>query len=146
MCRECQQCGIEADGLATALEHRALEVVVQSDPGHGAPGFKGLDVATQEVLHVSAQKEAQEDASGPGQDHHKGHEGALGLSDFEVCKVSPVALALFAGQGAQAQVGLGRRAWSVAGDDVAEMVGAPAIATLHHHGVQATGSEIGKLL
>ena len=69
-------------------------------------------MATQEVLHVRSQEETQEDASGPGQNHHKGHQGPLGLANFDVCKVSPVALALFTGQGAQAQVGLG---WGGAG-------------------------------
>ena len=146
MRRECQHYGVEANGLPLALEHGALEVVVQSDPGHGTPGFKGLDVAAQEVLHVRAQEEAQKDASGPGQDHHKGHEWSLGLALLDVTKVPPVTLALFAGQGAQAQVGLGWRAWSVPGDEMAEVVGASTIASLHDHGVQATGGEIGKLL
>jgi hypothetical protein len=57
-------------------------------------------MAAQEVLHVCAQEEAQEDASGPGQDHHKGHQWPLGLSDLDVTKVTPIALALFTGQGA----------------------------------------------
>jgi len=95
---------------------------------------------------VGAQEETQEDAPGPGQDHHKGHQWALGLSDLEVAKVAPVTLTLFTGQGAQAQVGLGWGAWAVPGDDVAKVVGATAIATLHDHGVQAAGSEIGELL
>jgi hypothetical protein len=67
------------------------------------------------------------------------------LSDLDVC-VSPIALALFTGQGAQAQVSLGWGARAVPGDDVAEVVGSTAIATLYDHGMQATGREIGELL
>jgi hypothetical protein len=103
-------------------------------------------MAAQEVLHVRAHEETQKDASGPGQDHYKGHEWTLGLTDLDVAKVSPIALALFTGQGAQAQVGLGWGARAVPGDEVAEVVGSTAIATLHDHGVQAAGSEIGELL
>ena len=146
MRRQCQQCGVETDGLSFAFEHRALQVIVQSDPGNRAPGFKGLNMAAQEVLHVCAQEEAQEDASGPRQDHHKGHQWPLCLSDLDVTKVTPIALTLFTGQGAQAQVSLGWGARAMPGDDVAEVVGATAIASLHDHGVQAAGSQIGELL
>jgi hypothetical protein len=103
-------------------------------------------VAAQEILHVRTQEEAQEDTPGPGQDHHKSHQWPFGLSDLDVVKVGPVALALFTGQGAQAQVGLGWGARAVPGDDVAKVVGASAVTTLHDHGVQAAGSEIGELL
>jgi hypothetical protein len=146
MGREGQQGGIEADGLPLAFEHRALQVVVQDDPGHGTPGFKGLDMPTQEVLHVRAQEEAQEDASGPGQDHHKGHQGSAGLPDLDVAEVSPVALPLFTGQGAQAQVGLCWGAWAVAGDDVAKVIRAALVTALGDHGVQPAGREVGELL
>ena len=103
-------------------------------------------MATQEVLHVRAQEEAQEDAPGPGQDHHKGHQWALGLADLDVAKVTPVALALFTGQGAQAQVGLCCGARTVSGDNVTKVIRATTIATLHHHGVEPTGGEVWKLL
>jgi hypothetical protein len=127
MRRECQHCGVETDGLSLAFEHGALQVIVQSDPGNRAPGFKGLNVATQEVLHVCAQEETQEDASGPRQDHNESHEWALCLSDLDVTKVSPIALTLFTGQGAQAQVSLGWGARAEPGDDVAEVVGSATI-------------------
>jgi hypothetical protein len=68
------------------------------------------------------------------------------LADFDVCKVRPVALALFAGQGAQTQVGFGWGARAVPGDEVAEVVGSTTIASLHDQGVHAAGSEIGELL
>ena len=110
------------------------------------PGFKGLDVPAQEALHVRAQEEAQEDASGPGKDHHEGHQGSAGLPDLDVAEVAPVALPLFTGQGAQAQVGLCWGARTVAGDDVAKVVGAPLVTALGGHGVQPAGREVGELL
>lgn len=146
MGREFEQGGVEADGLPLALEHRALQVVVQDDPGHVLPGLEGLDVAAQKVLHVCAQEEAQEDASGPGQDHHKGHQGSARLPDLDVAEVAPVALPLLTGQGAQAQVGLCRGAGTVPGDDMAEVVGTSLVATLAGHGVQSAGGEVGELL
>jgi len=52
---------------------------------------------------------------------------------------------LLARQGANAQVGLGQRARTVAGQDVAEVVGAPRIATCLHHGVKPTDRGRGRL-
>jgi hypothetical protein len=55
-------------------------------------------------------------------------------------------LRLFAGQRAQAQIGLRLRARPMAGDDVAEVARAAAIAALAHHGVQAAGGQRRELL
>ena len=95
---------------------------------------------------MRAQEEAQEDAPGPGQNHHKGHQGSTGLPDLDVTEVAPVALRLFTGQGAQAQVGLCWGAGTVPGDDVAKVVGSPLVSALDDHGVQPAGREVGKLL
>ena len=146
---EGQQVGVEADGRAAglihALEHGALEVVVQQHAGHAAEGSEGQHMAQQEAVHAGVQAEAQEDAARVAQHHHEGHQGPLGATDDEVAEVTPVDLCLLARQRAQAQVGLSRRARAVAGHEVAEVVGAARVATLAHHGVQAAGGERGEL-
>ena len=136
---------MEADGVANALEHGALQVVVQQHPGHAAEGSKCQHVATQEAVHAGVQAEAQEDAARVAQHHHEGHQGPLGAAHHDVAEVAPVHLRLLARQRAQAQVGLGGRARAVAGHEVAEVVGPTAVAALSHHGVQAAGGQRGEL-
>ena len=62
-----QQLGIEADGLAHALEHGALEVVVEQHPGHAAEGGEGQRMAAEEAVRSGVQIKALEaDAATPG--------------------------------------------------------------------------------
>ena len=55
--------------------------------------------------------------------------------------MSPVHLRLFAGQATQPQIRLGLRTRPMAGDQVAEVIGAAAIAALAHHPIQPTGGQ-----
>ena len=55
--------------------------------------------------------------------------------------MGPVHLRLFARQAAQMQIGFGFRSRPMAGDQVAEMVGAAAIATLARHRKEAAGRQ-----
>jgi len=108
-----QQHRVEADRITLALEHGALEVVVQQHPGQAQCG-EGLDVAAQEAVHAGIEEEAQEDLARVAQHHDEGHQRAPGATDGQMTEVSPVHLRLLARQGAQPQVGLGRgarRAW-----------------------------------
>ena len=120
-----------------ALEHGALEVVVEQHAGHTAEGREGLDVAAQEAVHASVEEEAQEDLARVAQHHHEGHQRPARPADAQVAEVRPVDLRLLAGQGAQAQVRLGGRARAQAGDQVAEVLAAATVAALADHGVAA---------
>ena len=51
----------------------------------------------------------------------------------------PVDLPLLAGQAAQTQIGLRRRARPMTGDEVAEVIAAAAVAAFAHHRVQPAG-------
>src|ERR1700722_5985640 len=44
-----QQAGMDADRLATSFQHAALEIVVEQDARHAAPGGERGDMTTQEV-------------------------------------------------------------------------------------------------
>lgn len=136
---------MEADRGAVALEHGALQIVVEGDPGHPAPCREGPDMTAQEVLHVRAEAEAHEEAARPGQHGDKAHQRAARTADLKVPEVRPVNLHLFARQGAQAQVGLGRGTRPVPRDEVAEVIGAARIAARLDHAVQAAGRQARKL-
>ena len=60
--------------------------------------------------------------------------------------MAPVHLRLLARQAAQPQIGLGRTARPVQGDEVAEVIGTAAIAACVHHGEQAAGGQGRELL
>ena len=132
---------MKADGIAPPLEHGALEIVVKQHPWHAAPGLEGPGVAAQEVLHARIEEEAQEDLPRVAQHHDERHQRPARTADVEVSEMSPVDLGLFARQGTQPQIGFRLGARPVAGDEMAEMIGAAAIAALVHHRVEAAGGK-----
>ena len=140
-----EQRRVEADRVALAFEHGALEVVVEHDPGTAVECGEGLDVAAQEAVHARVQEEAQEDHARVAQHHDEGHQRAACAADLQMAEVAPVALHLLARQRAQAQIGLGDRTRAHAGDEVAEVLAAAAVATLADHAEQPHGSEFGEL-
>ena len=101
-------------------------------------------MATQEVFHAGIQAEAQEDLPRVAQHHDERHQRTPRAADLQVAEAAPIDLSLFAGKGAQAQIGLGLGARPMAGDEVAEVIGAAGIATLAHHGVEAAGRQPGE--
>ena len=90
-------------------------------------------MAAQEVLHPGVEEEAQEDLARVAQHHDERHQRTPRAADLEMAEMSPVDLCLLAGQAAQTQIGLGLRTRPMAGDEMAEVIGAAAIAALAHH-------------
>mgnify|MGYP001273058088 FL=1 len=103
-----QQCRVAADDRALTLKNGALEIVVQGDTPAAVPGGQRADVATQDVLPVSAEVEAQEDLPRPGEYGKKAHQRPAYPTDLQVAEVPPVDLHLLAWQSAQTPVGDGR--------------------------------------
>ena len=101
MSGERDQGRMKADGIALALQHRALEIVVEQDTRTSVPGREGGDVTAQEALHAGIEEEAQEDLARVAQHHDKGHQGTACAADHEMTKMPPVDLRLLAGQAAQ---------------------------------------------
>ena len=143
---ELEEGGVKADGVSLALQHDALEIVVEEDPWHAVPGGEGADMAAQEALQACIEEEAEIDLAREARDHDEGHQRAAGASDGELTKMPPVDLPLLSGQGAQAQVGFGLRARAMAGDDMAKMIGAAAVAAFADHHEQPAGGQGGERL
>ena len=137
---------MEADRIAAPFQHRTLEIVVQQDTRHAAPGGEGADMAAQEALHPRIQEEAQEDLPRVAQHHDERHQRTPGAADLEVAEMTPVHLRLLARQAAQPQIRLGRTARPVQRNEVAEVIGTAAIAALVRHREQAAGGQGGELL
>ena len=75
MCGERDQGRMKANGVALALQHCALEIVVEQDTRTSVPGREGVDVTTQEVLHAGIKEEAQKNLARVAQHHDEGHQG-----------------------------------------------------------------------
>ena len=75
MCGERDQGRMKANGVALALQHCALEIVVEQDTRTSVPGREGADVTTQEVLHAGIEEEAQKNLARVAQHHDEGHQG-----------------------------------------------------------------------
>src|SRR5262249_25115329 len=143
---ERQQSRMEADGLAMAFQNSAPQIIVKQNSWYTAPGGEGGEVAAQEVFHASIEEEAQEDLARVTQHHDKCHQRTPRPADLQMAEVPPVTLCLLGGQAGEAQIGLGRAAWPVAGDKMAEMIRPAAIAALAHHRIQPAGGQCGELL
>ena len=140
---EVEVAGIEADGLAAAFQHGALQVVAPDLAGHAPPGLEGVGMAAQEVVHRRVQVEAQEDAARVAEHHHEAHQPALGAADPDRAEVGPVDLGLLAGKRPEPHIGLGRGLRPHRGDHLAEVALAPAlVAAPAHHLVEPAGRQL----
>ena len=143
---EGEQGRMKADRIAAPFQHRTLEIVVEQHTRGATPGGEGAEVAAQEALHPGVQEEAQEDLPRVAQHHDERHQRTPGPADLEMAEVAPVHLRLLARQAAQPQIRLGRTARPVQGNEVAEVIGAAAIAALVRHREQAAGGQGRELL
>jgi hypothetical protein len=135
--RQLEQGGMEADRVAGALEHGALEVVVEQHARDAAEEVEGVDVPANEARHRRAQVEAQEDLATPRQHHHEGPQHPRAHADADLAEV----LSLLAGQRAQPQVRLGRRTGTVARHDRAEVIGPARVAASLDHLEEPAGAQ-----
>jgi len=107
MAGEFEHVRMEADVIADALEDHALQIVVQDGAGHALEGGEGLDVPRQETLERLVEGEAGGAGARPGEHEHEAREEAGGGADADRPEVPPVDLGLLAGEGLEAQEGLG---------------------------------------
>ena len=106
--RSLQERRMEADRVATSFEHHTLpdcrRVAREVPP-------KALNAARawpRRKLSISGiRKEAQKDLPRVAEHHNKRHQEPPRAANLETTEVSPVHLALFAGQAAQTQIGFG---------------------------------------
>jgi hypothetical protein len=138
---EVEQGRVEADRITVPLQHGAAQVIVQNDPRNAVPYGKRAEMAAQEVLHAGVEEEAQKDVPREAEHYDEGHQGTARPANHQMTEVGPVALRLFPGQRAQAQIGLRCRTWPMAGDDGAETTWPAAIAAFANHRVQAAGGQ-----
>ena len=146
VCGESEQGRMEADRIAMAFQHSALEIVVQEDARQRIPDLECAHVATQEVLHAGVKEEAQVNRARVRQHHNEGHQRPARPANLQMAEVAPVHLALFARQRAQVEEGLGGRAWPVQRYLVTELALRTLVAAFTQHRVQAAGRQRRKLL
>jgi hypothetical protein len=103
-------------------------------------------MAPQEALHPRIQEEAQKNLPRVVQHHDAGHQQTPRAADLEVAEMAPVDLRLLAGQAAQPQIRFRWTARPVQGNEVAEVIGAAAVAALVHHRIQPAGGQRRELL
>jgi len=137
---------MEADCIAVPFQHGTLQIIAEQDARNTTKHLERLSVAAQEVLHAGIEAEVQEELPRIAQHHHERHQRPPCTADLDAAKMAPVDLGLFAWQAAQTQIGLGRAARAVLGDEVTEVIGAAAVAAFMHHGKQAAGRQCWELL
>ena len=92
VCREVPKGGMEANGVAHALQNCRLEIVVQEDFGNAAKERKSVLVASKKETLRLSQKEANKQHAGVAEHHDKCGQGARGATTRQLPKRSPVHL------------------------------------------------------
>jgi hypothetical protein len=131
---ELQHVRMEADVIADTLEDDALQVVVEDGAGHALERGEGRDVPPQETLERLVQGETGLAGARPGEHEHEAGELARGAADADRPEVATVDLGLLAGEGLEAQEGLGARGGPHGADVALDLNGRARIAALAHHG------------
>ena len=98
-----QQLGMEANGVAAALQNYTFKVIVKEISGAATPLREGPHVTTQEVLQRLVKEKLQSQSARIRQRQQQTGEPPGGPSDLHFSKGSPVNLPLFAAKGAQPQ-------------------------------------------
>ncbi len=124
---------MEAHVRAHAVEHDALEVVVEHDPRCPAEVREGLDVPAQEALHRLVEHEAGEQRPAEAHHHHEAHEIPLHALHEELAEVRPVHLPLLARHRLEREVGLTARRRPDRAHVAAKCLDAARVAALVEH-------------
>jgi hypothetical protein len=127
---------VKAHGIALALDHGALEVVVEDDARRGPEEAECLDVATKEARHRRSHREVHESKAAEREHHHEREEVALSTADGDLAEVGPVDLSLLAGQHRATQVRLGLTPRTQTAHDRAKTALRAAIAASDDHGIE----------
>ncbi len=90
--REVPERGMEANGIAHALQDNRLEIVVQEDFGNAAKERKSMLVASKKETLRLSQKEADKQHAGVAEHHDKRGQRARGATARQLPKRSPIDL------------------------------------------------------
>ncbi len=94
--RKLEQTRVVPHMLTVALEHDALEIVVQERAWDAAELLEGKSVAVHEALELLIEREVGVHGARPAEHEYEAAEGATGVADLNATKASPVNLALLA--------------------------------------------------
>src|SRR5205814_1813608 len=127
---ELENTRVIAHVLAGALEHDALEIVVEQHARRATEGLEGFDVAADEALERLVEREACIQRPTEAQYHDEARQRALGRADAHLTEARPIDLALLARQRDEVEVRLGlrhraHRTHEAPHDDLAAGVAAP---------------------
>jgi hypothetical protein len=81
---------MKADGISTAFQHSAFEIVIEKHLGYAAPGIEGGDMTAQEIGHLGIEVKLHEDAARVAEDHDEGHQLMLRLADGDLSEKTPL--------------------------------------------------------
>ena len=123
--------------LAVAIEHDALEIVVEQRARHAAERLEGAAVAMHEALEPLIEREAGVHRARPAEHQHEAAQGATRLADLHTAEARPVDLALLAGQRVEREKRFGAPLRAHAPDVAAHLHDAAHIAPRSQHLVQA---------
>ena len=86
---ELEEARMKVNRAALAIEHRALEIVVDQDPGTAAQGVDGLDVAAQKALERLVEREDRVDRARVAEHEHEARQRALAAPDADARRSCP---------------------------------------------------------
>ena len=126
------QARMEVDLIATPLQYRTAQIIMQDDSRNTRPGFEGVHMAAKEVLHALVEKELQIQRSRPGKRDHEAGQATTGSPYGDFAEMRPVDLSLLGLKHVQAQERLYSPGAQI-GNDAAQLKHTAHIATVANH-------------
>jgi hypothetical protein len=124
--------GMKVNGIATAFQNDATQIVIEQGPWQSSPIFKRMNMATQEALHALIKEELKVQRPGVGKRDYKTGKTAAGTAYGDFSKMGPVYLPLFSGKSSKPKKCFAMsRAHT--GNESAQLYNAAAIASIANH-------------
>jgi hypothetical protein len=140
-----QQTGMEVDLVAAPFQHGTAKIVMKNHTRLARPGLKGVNVATQEVLHALIEEELQIKRPRVGKGDDKAGKTSAGATDHDFSEVCPIDLRLLGWKHMQAQ----ERFWptgSQIGHSAPQLDDTALVAALAEHLIDTGGAQPGILV
>ena len=132
-------------GGATAVEHRAPQVVVDEGAGDAAQGVEGLDVSAEKALEGLVEGEERCEGARVAEDHDEAGDGAGAVTDADLAEGAPVDLCLLSDQSDDTAVDGAAGLGAEAPHETADLDDRAGVAALAHHLVDTGGAQAGVL-
>ena len=135
-----EQLRVVTDSVDQPLDNSGLEIVVQQNPRTPSQFVQRADVTRQKVLEGLVEEELEVERSRVGKRQHEAAQASRRRSDTDNAEVSPIHLALLAGEHLHTSVNFGAPR-SHAPNETTKLCNPSLVSTRSHHVIDPSGAK-----